>query len=189
MSLRCVELEYEDDALKVVERLEETAGRRFAVIYVPATGKYRIVPMIVEDGKVRGGEPLTEEELRKLSEVAYDYYEYIKRLRRSTRPPMRRYYVIQIGDVVFGGATPTKGRIVSKEEAYRRLRSILISEVYNYYYGGPATRGKWKTIRLLYYVHEGVEPQVVKGFKTPEVALLWLRMTKEMVRETVETEL
>jgi hypothetical protein len=168
---KLVELDFPEDAEKIAERLHMATGRGFASTYDTATGKVHVVPVKIVDSILTFDEPLTEDELLRLDEPTYQYYKFIKSLRARQLPPRRDYYIIKIGETVFGELTPRRGRITSRDEALRILNEIALSQLWNYHYGGPGIAGVWHPIRLLHIKSEDATPEVIVELKTPEEAL------------------
>ena len=183
-----VELDFEEDAQSIVERLEKSTGRRYASTYDSVSRKYHIVPVERTDLTFRLGSPLTEQELKELDEPTYQHYVFLKTLRRGEAPPRKNYYVIVHGETVYGGLTPRRGRYTVKEKALADLATYTMAALWNYYHGGPYTAGRWEPIRLLFYREEGATPETVVELKTAEEALeqVGREAFEEYVRRTLE---
>jgi len=173
---KTVMLEFEEDVNTIIENLERETGRRFASSWDFQTQMNQIVPVVVIDNKIIFGDPLTEGELKKIAPITYSVYKAIKQMRKEEKPISKDYYVIKIGDIIFGGKTPRRGRYSSKEKAVADLISITFSELWNYERATERLRKFgvgtiWRPIKLLHYKTENSPPETIISLDSYEEAL------------------
>jgi hypothetical protein len=163
-----VTLNYEKHVLDVIRALEEDTGLRFGYSFDFITKKFKIVPVnsykIDNRFILKSNKPLTLRELRKLSERAFEKYQFYTNYVKKTQYKPKNYYYIQIGNIIYGELTPTRGMIQKKSDASYMLFHILKAELHNYRMGHS-----WNVIKLV-QVKNG-KKKILKQYKTPRQAL------------------
>lgn len=174
-----VTLEYEEDVRTIIHNLEKETGMSFVEVYSPNENKSYIVPINIKHRKIHTGKPITEEYMKQIAPKTYAVYKSIKKMRKEmSMYPKEEYYIIKIGDIIFGGNTINRGRIKSKQQAISNLISITLTELWNYDVTRRKYKGKfdimWQPIMLLYFKRQDIEPEVIVNLDTYEKAIMFV---------------